>query len=51
AIATDPQGIFDDVIGLKEAKETLSNAIILPVKSPYLFHGNRKSWTSILLYG
>ncbi|CAF3772556.1 unnamed protein product [Rotaria sp. Silwood1] len=43
--------IFDDVVGLKEAKEALEEAIILPVKFPNLFRDNRKPWSSILLYG
>ncbi|CAF3332215.1 unnamed protein product [Rotaria socialis] len=51
AIVTDLKEIFDDIIGLKQTKEALSYAIILRVKFSYLFDGNRKSWTNILLYG
>ncbi|XP_002739185.1 vacuolar protein sorting-associated protein 4-like [Saccoglossus kowalevskii] len=42
---------FDDVAGLVEAKQTLKEAIIMPVQYPHLFTGGRKPWKRILLYG
>ncbi|CAF4720548.1 unnamed protein product, partial [Rotaria sp. Silwood1] len=42
---------FDDVIELEQAKEVLKEAIILPVKFPQIFQGNRKPWAGVLLYG
>lgn len=46
-----PNVSWDDVIGLASAKEALKEAIILPLKFPHLFTGNRKPWRGILLYG
>lgn len=42
---------WDDVAGLFQAKESLKEAVIMPVKFPHLFTGNRKPWRGILLYG
>ncbi|CAF3874355.1 unnamed protein product, partial [Rotaria sp. Silwood1] len=36
---------------LEQAKEVLKEAIILPVKFPQIFQGNRKPWAGVLLYG
>mmetsp|Transcript_55927 Transcript_55927/g.77092 ORF Transcript_55927/g.77092 Transcript_55927/m.77092 type:complete len:259 (+) Transcript_55927:283-1059(+) len=52
AIVTDkPNVAWDDVAGLEAAKESLKEAVILPVKFPQLFQGERKPWRGILLYG
>ena len=42
---------FGDVAGLKEAKQALREAVILPAKYPHLFTGSRQPWRRILLYG
>ena len=42
---------FSEVAGLKEAKQALREAIILPVMYPHFFTGARKPWKRILLYG
>lgn len=42
---------WDDIAGLEQAKEALKEAVILPVKFPQLFTGNRKPTLGILLYG
>ena len=42
---------WEDVAGLEQAKQTLKEAIILPVKFPDIFVGIRKPWKGILLYG
>jgi vacuolar protein-sorting-associated protein 4 len=39
------------VAGLEGAKESLKEAVILPVKFPQFFTGKRKPWSGILLYG
>lgn len=42
---------WEDVAGLEQAKQTLKEAILLPVKFPDIFVGIRKPWKGILLYG
>lgn len=42
---------WSDVAGLEGAKEALKEAVIMPVRFPQLFKGNRKPTTGILLYG
>lgn len=52
AILTDKPNIkWEDVAGLEGAKETLKEAVILPIKFPHLFVGKRQPWKGILLYG
>jgi vacuolar protein-sorting-associated protein 4 len=52
AILVDKPNIrWDDVAGLEAAKESLKEAVILPIKFPHLFTGKRTPWRGILLYG
>ena len=52
AILTETPNVrWDDVAGLEGAKEALREAVILPIKFPHLFTGQRKPWRGILLYG
>lgn len=46
-----PNILWTDVAGLEKAKESLKEAVILPIKFPHLFTGKRKPWKGILLYG
>jgi vacuolar protein-sorting-associated protein 4 len=42
---------WEDVAGLESAKATLKEAVVLPVRFPQLFAGNRRPWKGVLLYG
>ena len=42
---------WEDVAGLDNAKESLKEAVILPILFPKLFTGKRKPWNGIFLYG
>ena len=46
-----PNVQWEDVAGLENAKESLKEAVILPIKFPHLFTGKRQPWKGILLYG
>jgi vacuolar protein-sorting-associated protein 4 len=46
-----PNVRWDDIAGLEGAKEALKEAVILPIKFPHLFTGQRTPWRGILLYG
>lgn len=46
-----PNVRWEDIAGLEAAKETLKEAVVLPIKFPTLFQGKRQAWKGILLYG
>lgn len=50
-LAEKPNIKWSDIAGLEAAKDALKEAVILPVKFPQLFTGNRKPTSGILLYG
>lgn len=52
AIVTEKPNVkWDDVSGLANAKNSLKEAVVLPIKFPEIFTGSRKPWKGILLYG
>lgn len=42
---------WSDIAGLEAAKESLQEAVVLPIRFPNLFTGVLKPWHGILLYG
>lgn len=46
-----PNVRWEDVVGLEQAKNTLREAVLLPIKFPQMFVGIRTPWKGILLYG
>merc|ERR1719420_588830 len=50
-VAEKPNVKWTDVAGLEGAKKALQEAVILPIRFPECFVGNRKPWKGILLYG
>ncbi|KAK9457763.1 P-loop containing nucleoside triphosphate hydrolase protein [Dipodascopsis uninucleata] len=50
-LSEKPNIRWEDVAGLELAKEALKEAVILPIKFPHLFTGNRRPVSGILLYG
>uniref|UniRef100_H2YLB8 vesicle-fusing ATPase n=1 Tax=Ciona savignyi TaxID=51511 RepID=H2YLB8_CIOSA len=50
-VVETPNVKWTDVAGLHDAKESLKEAVILPIKFPHLFTGKRTPWRGILLYG
>lgn len=50
-ISEKPNVGWGDVAGLEDAKETLQEAVVLPIKYPSIFTGSREPWRGILLYG
>jgi vacuolar protein-sorting-associated protein 4 len=50
-IREKPNVKWNDVAGLESAKQSLQEAVILPVKFPQFFVGKRRPWRAFLLYG
>lgn len=50
-VAKDIKASFDDIIGMKQLKDVLYEAVIIPQKRPDLFQGIRSPPRGILLYG
>ena len=50
-VGEKPNVKWEDVAGLVEAKKSLHEALIMPIKFPAFFTGNVQPWKGILLYG
>ncbi|MCE7749633.1 MAG: AAA family ATPase [Candidatus Heimdallarchaeota archaeon] len=50
-VTEKPNISLSDIAGLETAKQTLREAIVLPLMRPDLFSGARKPWKGILLFG
>ena len=50
-VTEKPNISLKDIAGLEIAKQTLREAIVLPLMRPDLFSGARKPWKGILLFG
>ena len=50
-VSEKPNVKWDDIAGLKEAKKSLNEALVMPLKYPDFFKGNVTPWRGILLYG
>lgn len=50
-IKIKPNVPWSNIAGLEGAKDALKEAVVLPVRFPQLFTGNRKPWKGILMYG
>ena len=47
----NPNVKFSDIVGLDDAKRLLKEAVMLPLKYPYLFTGILEPWRGVLLFG
>ena len=50
-ITEKPNVCWNDIAGLGRVKQTLREAIVLPVLQPQIFQGARKPWSGVLLFG
>jgi vacuolar protein-sorting-associated protein 4 len=50
-VTESPNVKWDDIAGLYNVKQTLREAIVLPIAKPELFTGARRPWSGILLFG
>ncbi|HMF30602.1 MAG TPA: AAA family ATPase, partial [Candidatus Lokiarchaeia archaeon] len=50
-ITEKPDVTWEDIAGLRDCKQAMREAIVLPMMKPELFRGARKPWKGILLFG
>lgn len=51
AMTERPETRLCDIAGNDTAKQAIEEAILLPMRAPYLFKGKVKPWSGILLFG
>jgi len=50
-IIENPNVMFKDIVGLKDAKRLLKEAVMLPLNYPHFFQGILEPWNGVLLFG
>jgi len=50
-LQSTPDVKWDDIAGLKEAKQLLEEAVVLPLWMPDYFKGIRRPWKGVLMTG
>ena len=50
-VTESPKVNWEDIAGLRNVKQALREAIVLPIAKPELFTGARRPWSGILLFG
>jgi katanin p60 ATPase-containing subunit A1 len=50
-VSANPSINFNDIVGLTEAKQLLTEAVLMPFKYPSLFTGLLEPWKGLLLFG
>jgi katanin p60 ATPase-containing subunit A1 len=50
-IDKSPNVSFDDIAGLKDCKQCLKEAVLMPIKMPHFFTGIRRPWRGVLMFG
>jgi len=50
-VESNPNVKFEDIASLEDAKQTLQEAVLLPLLCPELFIGIRRPWSGVLMFG
>lgn len=47
----ESEALWDQIAGMRTAKEALQEAVVLPQRFPEAFHGARAGWNGVMLFG